>query len=177
MHLYLIGYRGSGKSTVGRLVSVRLGRPCVDTDDIVEQTSGCTIQQLFEAEGESAFRDRESAAIQSLAAQFDTRPMVVALGGGAILRLENQELLRTTGRCVWLDGPAELLFQRIQADQSTQSRRPNLSSRGGFDEVVDVLSVRRPIYERLSQKTVSIVGRPPDEIATEIADWVIANER
>jgi shikimate kinase len=170
MHLYLIGYRGSGKSTVGRLVAARLGRPIIDTDEVIERESGMTIKEIFEAESEQGFRDRETEALRAVALR-SSQPCVVSLGGGAILREENQQLILASGHCVWLQGTPELLHQRILSDQTTQSRRPNLSQRGGFEEVADVLRVRTPIYQRLAEKTVAIDCRPPDELANEIVDW------
>ncbi len=171
MHTYLIGYRGSGKSTVGRLLAARLGRTLIDTDELIERESGLTIKEIFEAEGELGFRDRETTALRFIAERASP-PCVVSLGGGAILREANQQLLAGSGHCVWLQGKPELLHQRILADQTTQSRRPNLSQRGGFEEVAELLRVRTPIYQKLAEKTVVIDGRTPDEIASEIVDWV-----
>ncbi len=171
MHLYLIGYRGSGKSTVGRLLAARLGRGVVDTDELIERESGMTIKEIFASEGEAGFRDRETFFIRSIA-QRPSPAQVVSLGGGAILREVNQQLLAASGHCVWLQGSPELLHARIHSDQSTQSRRPNLSRHGGFEEVNAMLRVRTPIYQMLAQKTVVVDGATPDEIASEIADWV-----
>jgi shikimate kinase len=175
MHLYLIGYRGSGKSTVGRVVAGLLDRPFIDTDVEIERASGMTIKEIFEREGEKGFRDRETAAIQIAATFPDAKnERVISLGGGAILRENNQTIIRSSGRCVYLKASAELLYQRITADHSTISRRPNLSAGGGFDEVVDILNKRSHLYEKLAQKIVSIEGRSPDEIAEEIRSWLTA---
>ena len=171
MHFYLIGYRGSGKSTVGRLVAAQLGRAAIDTDDLIEQSSAMSIKQIFEAEGEAGFRDRESAVIQAVAADT-SHPAVVSLGGGSVLREANQRALRASGECVWLSASAQHLFQRIHSDQASQSRRPNLSQIGGFAEVEDLLLKRTPIYQQLAAKTIVVEGKTPDEICDEIVDWV-----
>lgn len=175
MHLYLIGYRGSGKSTVGKCVATLLGRPLIDTDEVIERDSGMTIKQIFESEGEPGFRDRETRAIHDVAAADAS--LVVSLGGGAVLRDENQALISKSGKCVWLQGSAATLFERISTDASTQSRRPNLSHSGGFAEVADLLRIRTPIYQKLADKTVVIEARTPDELASEIVDWVNSTVR
>lgn len=170
MHIYLIGYRGSGKSTVGRLLAQRLSRPHVDSDDLIESESGMTIKDIFATKGEPWFRDLEAKIVAEISAR--PQPTVVALGGGAILRESSQTILKGTGKCVWLSAGAEYLFGRIQSDQATQLRRPNLSHSGGFAEVVDILAKRTPIYERLSDLTVAVEGKTPDDICDEISDYI-----
>lgn len=170
MHVYLIGYRGSGKSTVGRQLASRLQWTFVDTDDEIESDSGQTIRDLFEQEGEPGFRDREQRIIAQVAHQRP--PAVIALGGGAVLRPANQTHISSTGWCVWLKGSPDQLFARISGDASTTDRRPNLSSGGGYNEVVEVLAAREPIYRQLAQKTVVTDEQTPDEIAAEVEAWV-----
>ncbi len=170
MHLYLIGYRGSGKSTVGRELAQRLLRPHVDTDDLIESESGMSIKNIFATKGEPWFRDLEAKIVTQVSARIP--PTVVSLGGGAVLRAPSQSILRATGTCVWLTASAEYLFKRVQSDQATQLRRPNLSQGGGFAEVADILSKRLPIYESLSDITVVVEGKTPDEICDEIADCI-----
>ncbi len=170
MHVYLIGYRGSGKSTIGRLLSERLDRPMVDTDDLVEAESGMTIKDIFATKGEPWFRDLEAKIVSTASASAVAT--VVSLGGGAVLREASQTILKSTGICIWLTASAEYLFQRIQSDQATQLRRPNLSQSGGFAEVAEILSKRRPIYESLSDITVEVEGKTPDDICDEIVDCI-----
>lgn len=170
MHLYLIGYRGSGKSTVGRLLAQRLSRPYVDSDDLIESESGMSIKDIFANHGELWFRDLESKIVSQVAASAE--PTIVSLGGGAILREASQAVIKSTGKCVWLRARAEYLFERIQSDQATQLRRPNLSQIGGFSEVADILAKRTPIYDRLSDLTVVVEGKTPDEICDEISDCI-----
>jgi shikimate kinase len=170
MHVYLIGYRGSGKSTVGRALAQRLGRPYVDSDDLIESESDMTIKEIFATKGESWFRDMEARIVSDISAR--SIPTVVALGGGAILREASQEILKSTGKCVWLSAGAEHLFGRIQADQSTRLRRPNLSQGGGFAEVAEVLARRTPVYAKLSDLTVVVEGKTPDEICDEISEYI-----
>lgn len=168
-HLFLIGYRGSGKSTVGRLLADRIGWSFVDTDDMVERASSISIKEIFEREGEDSFRRLEESAVASAAAR--ELPTVISLGGGAILRRTNRLQIQDHGSCVWLKGSAQALFRRISADASSEDRRPDLSHCGGYDEVVELLAKREPTYELLANLTVETDGKTPDEIVLEISDW------
>ena len=169
-HLFLIGYRGSGKSTVGKLLAQELGWQFVDTDERIVRTAGTTIAEIFEAEGEVGFRDREEQAVAEVSQESSAH--VVALGGGAILREGNREVLSERGRCIWLDGSAEQLFKRIQKDAHSQANRPQLTDRSGYDEVVDVMTQRRPIYAGLARFTIETDQLTPEEIVKKIIDWV-----
>jgi len=166
-----MGYRGSGKSTVGRNLAEKLGRPLVDTDDLVESQSGMSIKEIFAEKGESWFRDLEARTVCEVAVSA-AQPTIVSLGGGAVLRESTQAVLKSAGICVWLSASAEYLHQRIQSDQATQLRRPNLSESGGFAEVSDVLEKRTPIYQKLSDITIAVEGKTPDEICDEIVGCI-----
>lgn len=170
MHIYLMGYRGSGKSTVGQRLAHRLGLPVVDTDAVIESTAGQSIREIFAAEGEDGFRAREQAVVEQVAATVT--PCIIALGGGAVLRAANQQVIQRTGRVVWLTGSPDALLTRIQADTTTAQRRPSLSRSSDYDEIVEILAVRSPIYQRLANLTVDTDGRTPEEIVADIADWL-----
>ena len=173
MHLYLIGYRGSGKSTVGRLLSQSLQRPMVDTDDWIESAEGKPIREIFAELGEEGFRQLEQTAVAQVAQLHE--PAIVSTGGGAVLREANRLAMMGSGRCIWLDAPAQLLYQRIFSDSSSGNRRPNLTDRGGLEEVNEVLAIRRPIYSQMANLIVDIEGKQPEEICREIVDWVNIN--
>ncbi len=173
MHLYLMGYRGTGKSTVGRLLAARLGWPVIDTDDLVEATAGKSIREIFEGEQESGFRQREEAAVAQAAAQIV--PTIISLGGGAILMPTNQQLIVRTGQVVWLQASPEHLVSRMQGDASTAARRPKLSQQNDYDEVVEILARREPIYRQLAGLTLSTDRCTPDGIVADIVNWLNAN--
>ncbi len=170
MHLYLMGYRGSGKSTVGQLLAARLGLPIVDTDAVIESVAGQTIREIFAAEGEQGFRQREQAAVTEVAAMNSAS--VISLGGGAVLRPANQHTIQRTGQVVWLTGSPAALLARMQADSTTHQRRPSLSLSSDYDEIVEILAARTPIYRRLANLTVDTDDRTPEEIVADIADWL-----
>jgi shikimate kinase len=174
MHVYLIGYRGAGKSTVGAALAHRLGRDWIDTDQRIEQQAGRTIKTIFETDGEQAFRDLESAVITELAAEAQTRPQVVSLGGGAVLRAANRQVLAASGRRIWLTARPEVLFERITQDGTSGDRRPALSGLGAYDEVAALLAAREPLYRELAEKTVDTERLTTEDIAEQIARWLAA---
>jgi shikimate kinase len=163
-HLYLVGYRGTGKSTVGRLVAAELGRPFVDLDERIEAAARTSIAGIFASEGEAGFRDREAEAL----ATIEGPPSVIATGGGIILREENRRLLKATGFVVWLQASAEAIWDRVQADTLTAARRPNLTVAGGLPEIVELLGVRERYYKEVADARVPTDGRSPEAVAAAI---------
>lgn len=173
MHLYLTGYRGSGKSSVARAVGEALGVDVIDLDEVIVQSAGRSIPEIFAAEGEAGFRDQEAAALAEVAQRA---PSVVALGGGAILRESNRERIRQTGRCVWLVATAETLAARIAADEQNANapQRPSLTQPGGnpADEVATILRQRQPQYAAAADHQINVDRQSVPEIAEQILDWL-----
>jgi shikimate kinase len=161
--LALIGYRGSGKSTVGKILAERLKRPFLDADVEIEARAGRPIAAIFRDGGEADFRDREAATLASLVQSHPTA--VLATGGGAVLRPSNRALLRGFGRLVWLRADPEELARRLASDMQAGTDRPGLTSRGTLDEIAQVLAARTEIYRELADLTVETVGRTPSEVA------------
>jgi shikimate kinase len=168
LHLLLIGYRGSGKTTVGEVLAGRLGRAFVDADGALEADAGRTITQIFATEGEAGFRDRESATLRKLIAG---PPGVIATGGGVILRPENRDLLRSSGFVVWLTADAEQLWHRISTDPTTGERRPNLTATGGVEEVRALLAAREPLYHETAHLIVNAARSPEAIVADILPAW------
>ena len=167
MHLVLIGYRGSGKTTVGRMLAGRVGLPFVDADEHLVAAAGMTIREIFAAGGEADFRDRETRAIAELLQRPDH---VIALGGGALLRAANRASLSTSNaRVVYLRGDAVELHRRIVADPATAAARPALTHLGGgVQEVRHLLAGREPAYLAASSIVVDVAGRPVNDIVEAI---------
>ena len=165
MNVFLIGYRGSGKTTVAEALAKLLRWPWRDADAELERRAGKTIKEIFAASGEKAFRDLESAVLCDLAA-LDRH--VIALGGGVVLREQNRVLLRQRGKVVWLTAAPETLFSRISADATTAARRPDLTAHGGLDEIRSLLAQRTPLYSASADLTVNADRLNPDEIAGKI---------
>ena len=177
MNLYLIGYRGCGKSTIAPLVTEALSSSgpsweTVDADDAVEEIAGISIAEIFSKFGEAKFRELESKVIQSLSEQGQ---LVVSLGGGAPIIETNRRRIGETGKSIWLRAEADLLWRRISADHQSDQQRPDLTSSGGLEEVVQLLEHRNPIYAQCADFTVEIDQQSPVEIAKQIVKWVLAN--
>lgn len=171
MIVSLIGYRGSGKSTVGRLLAGHLGDArFVDTDIEVERIAGRSIAEIFAADGEAAFRDLEaSALLRVLDGDDGEQSLVLATGGGIILRGANRVRLREAGPVVWLTASAECLALRINADADAGVERPALTGRSAAAEVREVLERRRDLY----MQTATITEPTEDRTAGEIAASII----
>src|SRR4051794_15326813 len=166
--IFLVGYRGSGKSTVARLLAGRLGWGWVDADHVLEGRAGRSIREVFAAEGEAGFRDRESAVLTDLCR---LERHIIATGGGVVLRQANRDLLRRSGRVVWLAADADTLWERLRGDAATGERRPPLAG-GGRAEVEEVLGFREPLYRACADLTVRTAGRTPEAVVDEIlAAW------
>jgi shikimate kinase len=179
MNLYLIGYRGSGKSTIAPLVAVALQRKgsrweSVDADDLVESDAGMSIARIFAEQGESDFRRRETLVLSQLAKQSN---LVVSLGGGAPVFGANRELIASSGKTVWLSAESDLLWQRISADDANRKQRPNLTAHGGREEVDRLLEQRRPVYEACADYTIDIGDLSPQEIADRIVNWLETDDK
>ena len=167
MNIVLIGYRGVGKTTIGKQLAGRMGMNFVDTDELVMRQSGKTIREIFQQGGETLFRELESAVIDDLAENNDT---VIAAGGGVVLRKSNVEKLRANGRIVWLQAPAEVLWQRISADTLTTANRPDLTSAGGLEEILRLLRIRAPLYAAAADVALDVVNMHPDQIVRYLAE-------
>jgi len=170
MNLILIGYRCTGKTTVGQLLAEKLGWPLVDTDTLVQQRAGQTIEQIVAAGGWEAFRDAETAVVKDVAAG---RNQVISLGGGAVLREENRQVLKTgDNRVVLLRAEPETVWQRMQGDAKTAAERPNLTGQGGLEEIRQLIADRRDVYQKTADFAISTDRYEPAEIAGRILAWL-----
>ena len=169
MNVYLIGYRGSGKTTVAAELGRLLGWKWLDADEEIERRAGKTIREIFATAGEQSFRDLEAAVIADLT---KLSSHVVPLGGGAVLREESRQALRDSGKVVWLKASPEVLLQRISGDASTAARRPNLTTAGGLEEIQRLLAIRSPIYAGCADLTLVAETAVPTDLARQIADWL-----
>jgi shikimate kinase len=169
MNLSLIGYRGAGKTTIARLLALELGWEWVDADVEIELRGGKSIAAIFADDGEGAFRDLESQVLAELASRDG---LVIACGGGVVLREENRAALKRGGKVVWLKASAETILARVAADASTAGRRPQLTTAGGAQEVIDLLARRTPLYRECADLIVETDDRQPAEISAEIVAWM-----
>jgi shikimate kinase len=150
-NLFLIGLPGSGKTTLGRQLARRLGKPFIDVDLELEARRGVTIATMFEVEGEATFRDREAELLTELTQRTG---MVLATGGGAVLRESNRETIAANGSVLYLHASAQMLWHRVRHNR----HRPLLNTRDPQARLEELYAHRDPLYR-------------------SIADWVIESER
>ena len=166
--LVLIGYRGTGKSTVGRILAGRLGRTFLDCDLEIEARANRSVREIFVEHGEPAFRDWEE---RTLAELTEGRPSaVLATGGGAILREANRRRLRDFGFVAWLTAHPSVLVRRLEADRRGLAERPALTSAGTLEEIVQVLRVRTPLYAQLADAVIETGEKSPEQVVDSILD-------
>jgi shikimate kinase len=148
MNIVLVGYRGTGKSTVGRLLAARLGRDLVSTDAEIVKRAQRTIPEIVAQEGWEYFRDLESDICREFASRDQ---LVIDTGGGAILRAKNVEALKKNSTVFWLTASVETIAKRIGGD----SQRPSLTGTRSFvDEIQDVLRERTPKYQAAADHSI-----------------------
>ncbi|MDB5385659.1 MAG: aroK [Planctomycetaceae bacterium] len=167
MVITLIGYRGSGKSTVAKPLAARLGWNWIDADAVIEERAQRTIREIFAAEGEPAFREWERQVLASLLCQ---KNLVIAAGGGAILNEETRNLMRQSGPVIWLQADIETLYVRIHEDVTTAERRPNLTNLGAKEEIARVLQVREPLYQSSATLVIDTEGLTIESIVNKILE-------
>jgi len=140
--IYLVGFMGSGKTTVGRLLAKELGWTFCDIDDDIESEQHCSISEIFETRGEAEFRRIETQTLSRRVRLVERgRPLVVALGGGAFVQERNYEMLENNGVTIWLDPPYGVIRRRVQgATHRPLARDPQ--------KLEDLFQARRPFYER-----------------------------
>ena len=163
-NIFLIGYRGTGKTTVGAILAARLGWTYVDADPFLEAKHGKSIRQMFANEGEPVFRDRETEVLAELAGRTHH---VISTGGGVILRDVNRAVIATRGWTVWLTADAETIARRLADDPTTGERRPRLT-KGGLDEIQELLAVREPLYRSCADLEIDSSERSPEALVEAI---------
>ena len=151
-NIYLVGMMGAGKTSIGRLLSKRSRRRFYDSDHVIEERTGVTIPTIFDLEGEQSFRDREEAVIAELAGLSN---IVLATGGGAVLRENNRRALCSSGIIVYLRGSIEDLWRRTRKDKN----RPLLLTDNPRQKLAEIYSVRDPIYSSVADIIIE-TGNP-----------------
>lgn len=164
MLIWLTGFMGSGKSSVGRELSRRLGLALVDTDREVEAAMGRSIPEIFDGLGEGAFRQAEAKVLATCAARRDT---VVATGGGVVEAPANVELMLASGRVVFLDGDFELLRRRVAGSRQRPLFQDVEAARARYER-------RRPAYERCHLRMTMTASDTPRNVSDRIRHWLEA---
>lgn len=160
-NLFLIGPMGSGKTTIGRQLAALLHKRFVDADHEIERRTGVSIPTIFDIEGEAGFRNREVAVIDDLSRDHD---LVLATGGGAVLREENRAALKSRGTVVYLQADVDTLVERTRRDRN----RPLLQTADPRGKIDELLREREPIYRALADIIVETGQRAPASVARDV---------
>jgi len=171
MRIVLIGYRGSGKTTIGRLAAEQLGLDFADVDDATCARFGIdSIAAIWQKHGEPEWRRREVEATRELCGRDG---VVIGLGGGTLMQPGAREAVeRCVGLRVYLKASPEVLAARIAGDPQSDVTRPSLTAHGGgVEEVRHVLMEREPVYEAVADRVMDVSGMDPAEAARVIVDW------
>jgi shikimate kinase len=159
--IFLVGMMGAGKSTVGRLLSAAIGFEFVDADRELERRAGTSVSNIFELEGEAGFRERERHLLQDLT----QRPhIVLATGGGAVLREDNRRLLRSRGLVIYLLATADEIARRTRDDAS----RPLLQVGERRSRIDELLAQRDPLYRQTAHLTVRSAASNPRRLVSRL---------
>ncbi|MEB3277788.1 MAG: shikimate kinase [Lyngbya sp.] len=164
INLYLIGMMGAGKTTVGKLLAKQLGYGFIDTDEVITQVAGQSINQIFAEQGEEAFRQLESQVLSQLCAY---QRLVVATGGGIILQRANWSYLQH-GLIVWLDVSPEDLYQRLKGDTT----RPLLQHDNPLGRLQEIIQQRQPLYAEADVKVTITLDDTPEQVMSEILERI-----
>lgn len=169
--VFLIGYRGVGKSSVGRALAKGLGWAFLDLDEQIVSKEGLSIREMVQRRGWVYFREMEQKALAEAADRVGN--LVVACGGGAVMHEEVWPCIKKNAVVVWLRAGIGTIVKRLGADPATEALRPALTGgRSMEDEVRDMLDARTPLYEKWADISIDTDGRSPDEIVREIKRYV-----
>ena len=172
MNIVLIGYRGAGKSTVGRMLAARTGKEFVDADELVEKQCGTSISDIVQSEGWQHFRDLEKGVIEEICRG---NQLIIAPGGGAVLDPANVRALKKDGLVIWLKADGEVLGRRMNQDPRTPASRPTLTGKGALEEFQEVLAARNPYYAAAADVQVDTSELSLEEVTEKV--WSIVQKR
>lgn len=161
-NIFLVGPMGAGKSTIGRLLATELLLDFKDTDKEIEDRSGVDIPWIFDMEGEVGFRDREATMLAELS-QLDQ--LVLATGGGIVLKPENRRVLTSMGRVVYLMTSIDEQVRRTGRDK----KRPLLNGANPRKTLTELMGLRHPLYEEVADYKIDTDGRSPKVVAQELS--------
>ena len=164
-NIVLIGFMGSGKSTVGRELHHLLGYPLVDMDQVIEQRAGKSIPEIFAENGEELFRDMETNLLEELTEPHAPR-RIISTGGGVVGREQNRKLLRHLGYVVWLNAPLHVILDRTSRNRD----RPLLHTADPAARIEALMDARNPLYQNSAHLKIETAGLDSRELATGILE-------
>ena len=168
MNIVLIGYRCSGKTEVGKILARELEKDFLDTDELIEDNAGCSIETIISRDGWGHFREIEKSLIEEVSRRNN---LIIATGGGVVMDVDNVKNLKENAWTVWLNGESEVLRERMDKEQRSGKIRPSLTGEDSLEEIKQVMDVRIPLYE----KTATFVVDTSTVTSAEVAALIIKN--
>jgi shikimate kinase len=169
-NIILIGYRCTGKTSVGEKLARRLELPFIDTDELIVREAGVSVNEIVRRGGWPLFRQKEQEVIEYLAS---TENSIIALGGGALEHPENRNILKKNGLFVWLTADVKTIVERMYSDQKSRGQqRPPLSDDDLEAETTAMVQKREPVYRRLADLTIDVSKKGLDAVADSICDFL-----
>ena len=165
MNIFIVGPMGSGKSTVGKIISDELFLNFFDTDDEIESRTGASIDWIFDLEGEEGFRKRESSILEEMVKQ---NSIVLSTGGGIILSDSNREMLSSRGTVFYLSTPISVQIERTSKDKD----RPLLKNGDPKEILTRLQKERKDLYESVSDHVIETENKSSQEVASEIINYI-----
>lgn len=163
-NIYLVGFMGTGKTAVGKLLAEKLQRKFIETDELIEKKTSMSIADIFSKQGEAYFRMLEKQVLQEVAFQ---KNLVVSCGGGIVIDQDNINLLKKTGILICLQADAETIYERTKK----HSHRPLLNVSNPLQKIKGLLNKRKQFYAK-ARFSVNTVGFKPEEISTKILEII-----
>ena len=162
MSIVLIGYRGSGKTTIGRKLASRLWQDLIDTDQLIVTKAGKNIATIFREDGEQVFRDMETEVVLET---LKLQDIVISLGGGAVMREENRFAIKNSGhKVIYLRCHPQVLYHRLSSDSGSTLMRPSLTPYGGtVQEIQQMLDIREPLYRSIMTAEIDVTNLSVDD--------------
>jgi len=172
VNLYLVGYRCTGKTSVGRLLSAALGWNFVDMDHELVAEAGTAIEDIVDSRGWKYFRELEGQLLQKLS---QSTKQVISTGGGVVTVPENIVIMRESGKVVWLHASPATIAERMEADINTAGQRPPLQGNDSVAEIEEVFAERLPLYDEAMHLQVETDNLSPEEVAESVVRWLKAS--
>ena len=160
-NIYLIGFMGVGKSTIGKLLAKEMAGQLVEMDETIEAEQGISINEIFAKYGETHFRDLESELVKRIAGGEGN---IISCGGGAVLRAENVDNMKKSGQIVFVSATPETIYKRVRYS----TNRPLLNGNMNVEYIAGLMEKRRALYEGAADITISTDGKTQNEIVEEI---------
>lgn len=159
-NIFLIGFMGAGKTTVGEVLAQKIGYTCVDPDQVLEENAGTTISTIFSEYGEDYFRDLETKTLESIS---EGEKQVIATGGGVVIKDRNWDIMKEAGLTIYLKAPVEVLYERIK----DSTHRPLLQVENPLERARELLDEREHLYQK-ADLIIDTESMSVDEVAQEL---------